>query len=334
MRQKMKHFGIAVLLITALNGLWLFAHATDGLWGDTNKNPWSAVNIVLVVLFAVFVVALVFRLLRRKELTRMTNVDSVIGIMNEHKLMEQALADEEFFLYFQPKVSLKTEKMEGAEVLVRWYRVDQCMPPYHFIPCFEKNGFIEQLDYYVLEKACIFLQNHQKMMRGRLSVNISGVTLQQDRVVQTIVGIVDRYQISTTQIDLEITETAFVDTSDVLEKVQQLHGYGFTISMDDFGAGVSSLNRLKNIYVDTLKIDREFIIDAIENPRGKQILKHVIQMANDLNLETVAEGIETVEQGDLLQRLGCRSGQGYYYARPMPEAQFVAYCKKACAQGA
>lgn len=248
---------------------------------------------------------------------------------NNHftSIMEQALEDEEFILHFQPKVSLENEFLAGAEVLVRWQRAAECMPPYHFIPLFEKNGFIEELDYYVLAKSCAFLRDHPSLVKGRLSVNLSGVTMLQDNVVGNVVDIVARHQILPTQLDLEITETAFVEDRFVLEKIQELRNHGFTISMDDFGAGVSSLNRLKNIHVDTLKIDREFIIDAIENPRGNQILKRVIQMADDLHLETVAEGIETVEQGVLLRNLGCNIGQGYHYARPMSEEQFIDYCK-------
>ncbi|WP_409968969.1 EAL domain-containing protein [Bengtsoniella intestinalis] len=248
---------------------------------------------------------------------------------NNHftSIMEEALKNEEFVLHFQPKVLLSTEEMAGAEVLIRWQRADECLPPYHFIPLFEKNGFIEEMDYYVLTKTCVFLQNYQSIVKGRISVNLSGVTILQEKVVENIVAIVAKYEISPAQLDLEITETAFVDTSDVLEKIQQLRSHGFTISMDDFGAGVSSLNRLKNIHVDTLKIDREFIIDAIENPRGNKILQRVIEMANDLQLETVAEGIETIEQGTLLKNLGCQIGQGYYYARPMSKQQFITYCQ-------
>lgn len=250
-------------------------------------------------------------------------------VNNNHftSIMEQALEDEEFILHYQPKVNLQTGRLAGAEVLVRWQRAAECMPPYHFIPLFEKNGFIEEMDYYVLSKSCVFLKQHPSLMQGRVSVNLSGVTILQEQVVQNIVAILEKHQIMPTQLDLEITETAFVDSSSMLEKIQELRRRGFTISMDDFGAGVSSLNRLKNIHVDTLKIDREFIIDAIENPRGNQILQRVIQMAEDLQLETVAEGIETLEQSTLLQNLGCQIGQGYYYARPMAEEEFIVYCQ-------
>lgn len=240
-------------------------------------------------------------------------------------IMEQALADEEFVVHYQPKVNMNTGLLSGAEALVRWGRSAAMVPPYQFIPLFERNGFVEQLDYYVLSKACVFLNTHPDFPQGKISVNLSGVTLLQDDVVQSVMAVVQGHNIAPERLDLEITESAFVEDGAVLEKVQELRSYGFSISMDDFGAGVSSLNRLKNIQVDTLKIDREFIIDAIENPRSCKILQPVIQMAKALQLETVAEGIETEQQCMLLQSLGCDVGQGFYYAKPMPETEFTQY---------
>ncbi len=240
--------------------------------------------------------------------------------------MVPAIKDEEFVLYYQPKLDLNTEAVVGAEVLVRWTRGNKVMPPNYFIPLFEKNGFIETLDYYVLNHTCMFLQQHSQDTIPRLSVNLSSVSMLQPDVVRNILDILAHHGVKPPQLDLEITETAFVENGVVLERLGELRGHGFTISMDDFGTGVSSLNRLKNMELDTLKIDREFIIDSLENTRGNQILRYVMQMARGLKLETVAEGIETEAQCEFLKNLGCDVGQGYFFACPLPEEEFLQYC--------
>ncbi len=245
--------------------------------------------------------------------------------------MVPAIQNEEFVLYYQPKLDLHSEAVVGAEVLVRWIGKEGILnPPNRFVPLFEKNGFIETLDYYVLRHTCMFLQKHSNLNIPRLSVNLSGISMLRPNIVQNILDIVASYHIEPSQLDLEITETAFVENSVVIEHMGELRCRGFTISMDDFGTGVSSLNRLKDMELDTLKIDRAFIIDSLENPRGGQILQSVVQMAKGLNLETVAEGIETEEQRDFLKNLGCDVGQGYLFARPLPEEDFIAYYKEHC----
>lgn len=238
-----------------------------------------------------------------------------------------ALEKEEFQLYYQPKIDLLTEEMVGAEVLVRWSKEGKMVQPVHFIPLFERNGFIEQLDYYILEKACQFIGKHPET--PKISVNFSGVTIVQDDLEKRIFGMLEQYGVKPSQIDMEITETAFVEKIErSLEKIETLRAKGITISMDDFGAGISSLNRLKNIPLDIIKIDREFIVDSLENQKGAEIIKNVIRMAKDLQLEIVAEGIETKEQGDYLRNLGCDVGQGYFFSRPVPESDFVLLLEK------
>ncbi|WP_409969069.1 EAL domain-containing protein [Bengtsoniella intestinalis] len=198
---------------------------------------------------------------------------------------------------------------------------------------FEKNGFIQTLDYYVLSHTCKFLQTYQHLAVPRLSVNLSGVTMLQEDVVERVMEILNQYQVVPAQIDLEITETAFVANSAIQASLKALQHMGFTISIDDFGTGVSSLSRLRYMDLDTLKIDREFIIDALDDKRGNSILNHVIEIAKDLDLETVAEGIETADQLNYLREIGCDVGQGFYYARPMPEAVFVVSCEKLTQEG-
>lgn len=202
-------------------------------------------------------------------------------------------------------------------------------PPNDFIPIFEKNGFIERLDYYIFEQVCGWIQSHKGEGIPPISVNLSGITLVQADLCDNLKRIMEQYEITPDQIDVELTETAFVDSSDeALSAVSQLKAMGLAISMDDFGAGISSLNRLKKIDIDTLKIDRELIIDQEENEKGASILKNILMMAKDLNVKTVAEGIETQQQLEILQSFGCDMGQGYYFSRPVSGAQLLALCKR------
>lgn len=237
--------------------------------------------------------------------------------------MGEALKHQEFVLYYQEKIDLMTQEISGVEALVRWLRGDTLVLPSEFIPIFEKNGFIEQLDYYVLEKACRFIKGAEVALPV-VSVNFSGVTMMQDDLVERIMDILKQAGVKPEQVDIEVTESAFVDgVQKLIEKLEQLRILGFTISMDDFGAGLSSLHRLKGIPLDTLKIDREFIVDSLTNEKGRAIIKSVVQMGKDIQLNIVAEGIETQEQLELLRELGCQQGQGYIFSRPQPEREFL-----------
>ncbi|MFI3324807.1 MAG: EAL domain-containing protein [Clostridia bacterium] len=250
---------------------------------------------------------------------RISNNDIVSHMIN-------ALEQNEFVLYYQPKVDLKNNKIIGAEALVRWIKDGNIIPPVNFIPLFERNGFIEKLDYYVFEKVCEFID--QNSNTARVSVNFSSATIMKGNIKDKILEITQKYNFPYSKIDIEITETAFVNQFDTaIVRLQELRDLGFTISMDDFGVGISSLNRLKNIPLDVLKIDREFIIDSIDNKRGGEIIKNIINMANDLNLSTVAEGIETKEQEEFLKSLGCDVGQGYFFHRPMPQKNYEVLLK-------
>ncbi|MFI3176990.1 MAG: bifunctional diguanylate cyclase/phosphodiesterase [Eubacteriales bacterium] len=243
--------------------------------------------------------------------------------------MDKALENGDFVLFYQPKVDMVTEKICGAEALIRWKRDGKIVAPDEFIPVFEKNGFIEKIDYYVVEQVCQFIRENEAYHLPVLSINLSGITVINDDVVENIMKIVQQYKIKPSQLDLEITESAFVgNLYKVVDKIKELRTKWFKISMDDFGSGISSFNRLKSIPLDILKIDREFIIDSIENDKGGAIIKNILNMATDLGLESVAEGIETKEQCKFLQELGCNVGQGYYFARPLPPEEFLAKIKE------
>lgn len=261
-----------------------------------------------------------------------TSVNLFSNVMQEREAikndiafrMNKAIEDKEFVLYYQPKFEIATQKIVGAEALVRWFADGKMMPPNDFIPLFEKNGFIEKLDYYVLDTACDFISSNKNINIPLISINISSITIMKKDVVQNIIDTLDKYSLSPKQVELEITESAFVDHFDVANsRINHLRSKGFTISMDDFGTGVSSLGRLKNMEIDVLKIDREFIIETLQNDKSDVILQNIIKMANQLNLETIAEGIETIEQLGFLKDNGCDLGQGYYFARPLPADDFL-----------
>ncbi len=240
--------------------------------------------------------------------------------------MERALANKEFKVYLQPKYSAKEEQCAGAEALVRWiHPTDGFIPPNKFIPIFEKNGFILQLDDYMIEEvAC---QQAKWIAEGKavvpISVNVSRAHFTREDLAEHICSIVDKYHVPHKVIELELTESAFFDDKDVLLKtVDRLREYGFIVSMDDFGAGYSSLNSLKELNIDVLKIDADFFRGAETAERGMLIVSEVIDLAKKLDMKIVAEGIESREQVDFLAGQECDLIQGYYFAKPMPIDEF------------
>ena len=240
--------------------------------------------------------------------------------------MDAALARHEFQVYLQPKISTAQETLAGAEALVRWIHPQEgFIPPNKFIPIFERNGFILKLDDYMLEE--IAKQQEQWIKKGRevvpISVNISRAHFTKEDLAEHICSIVDKYQVPHSVIELELTESAFFDDKEVLLKtVKKLREAGFPVSMDDFGAGYSSLNSLKELQLDVLKLDADFFRGTESRERGMVIVSEVIDLAKKLNMKIVAEGIESREQVDFLTEQECDLIQGYFFARPMPIAEF------------
>lgn len=244
--------------------------------------------------------------------------------------MHQALENGEFVPYLQPKVNLRTGKLAGAEALVRW--VDKNEKPIYypdeFISIFEENGFIIQLDLYILEQVC-------KKMRAWMnsgydvvpvSVNQSRILFYQSDYLDNLTTILKKYNISSSLIILEITETISIENQFMLEnRIQELHKLGFSVSMDDFGSGFSSLNTLNELSIDELKIDRAFLSGTeMPNTYTKRhiIIHSILQLSKELLISTVAEGIETKEQMEFLKESGCNIGQGYYFSKPLPGKEF------------
>ena len=251
--------------------------------------------------------------------------------------MEQALIDGEFKAWYQPKYNIKTREIIGAEALVRWISPELgFMPPGKFIPLFERNGFVLQVDYYLLEQTC-------KLQRERIdaglevvpiSVNQSRLHMTEEGYLDKIKMIVDTYELPAGLVELEVTETMFGDFDSKLGHdnaehiINALHEMGFSVSVDDFGSGYSSFMMIGSLPMDVMKIDRSLLTGADTSPRLREILRNVINLGNSLKMRVLCEGIETREEEELLLELGCYYGQGYLNAKPMPVADFVAFLEK------
>ncbi len=237
--------------------------------------------------------------------------------------MQAAITERQFEMYLQPKYSISKNEIIGAEALVRWKHPKRGMIyPDQFIPVIEENGFIRKVDYYIWEEACRFIKKCKEMGVNNcpVSVNVSRVHLQDDECIHVLADILDRYDISQKLLELEITET--VDDHQVSMKALQLKEEGYTLLMDDFGSGYSSLSILLETPFDVIKLDKKFMENMMVSGKGRLILEQVVAMANKLGLGLLAEGVETREQVELLHSIGCDQVQGYYYAKPMPAAEF------------
>lgn len=226
----------------------------------------------------------------------------------------------QFIPYLQPQINSEGYSM-GAEVLIRWaHPTEGLLLPARFIEIFEKNGMILNLDRYVWERACQILRDWKD--KGYedyyLSVNISPKDIHLTDVCEILTGLVEKYEISPKNLKLEITETMIADTESSIELVKRLQAYGFIIEMDDFGSGYSSLNTLKNIPVNVLKMDLGFLRDTHDKEKSEEILSFVVELSKRLNIGSIAEGIETEEQYMFLKECGCQFFQGYFFSQPIP----------------
>ena len=237
--------------------------------------------------------------------------------------MQAAISERQFCIYLQPKYSITKNEIIGAEALVRWLHPERGMIfPDQFIPVIEENGFIKRLDYYIWEEACRFIKRCEAagINNCPVSVNVSRIHLRDNECIGILSDMIKDYSIQKKLLELEITETA--DDQQISMKALQLKEEGFTLLMDDFGSGYSSLNILLETPFDVIKLDRKFMINMMLSGKGRLILEQVITMADKLQLGVLAEGVETKEQVELLQNIGCDQVQGYYYAKPMPEDEF------------
>ncbi|MCR5218005.1 EAL domain-containing protein [Treponema sp.] len=250
--------------------------------------------------------------------------------------MNKALENREFIVYYQPKFSLKTGRIIGAEALIRWNKPETgLLGPDKFVPLFEHNGFIEKIDIYVFNDVCRFINEWNHIDNGNcpypitISFNLSRYHLYDTDLIEKLTGISRNFQIEPNCIEVELTESIMFDNMKRLVRVMNdIKKAGFKISVDDFGSGYSSLNILKNMPADVIKLDKEFLHKTEDTSKDSIIMESVINMAKKLNMQTVIEGIETKEQSELLTGIGCDIAQGFYFARPMPGEDFLDLLKK------
>jgi len=250
-------------------------------------------------------------------------------ILEEQELSSQvqlALHEKQFEAYFQPIYSITTGKIVSAEALVRWNHPDKgLLTPNVFIPLLERSGLVYQLDCYVWEEVSKFLARQLKegLPCVPISVNISRVDFYSTTLLEDLQGIVDGNQLPKQYFRVEVTESAYSDDPDKLAMiVNELREMGFEVLLDDFGSGYSSLNTLKDMPVDILKVDMRFLENFDESKRAGNIMASVIRMARWLNMRVVAEGVETVEQIHFLNGVGCDTIQGYFFSKPVPQDAF------------
>ncbi|KXL53304.1 phytochrome-like protein cph2 [Anaerotignum neopropionicum] len=236
--------------------------------------------------------------------------------------MKSALVNREFVVFFQPKYDLLDEKICSAEALVRWKHPERgLIPPNQFIQIFENNGFITELDLYVLEETCKWVRSW--IDRGNpmipVSVNISRADIFNSNLDAILLSLLKKYGLDPSHIHLEITESAYTENAEqMIHGIKQLKELGFVIEMDDFGSGYSSLNMLSELPIDVLKLDMRFVQNYDRSRDKRNIMSFVISLAKWMNLKVVAEGVETEEQVNLLKLLGCHWVQGFFYSKPLP----------------
>ena len=241
--------------------------------------------------------------------------------------MHEALENGEFHPYLQPKWNMATDQISGAEALIRW--IDEkgnIIPPDEFIPVFERNGFIEHIDFYMLDEVCKYIR--RMIDEGRevypVSINQSRYLLYDPNYIMKVQEIMLKYRVPKGLIELEITETVFFNEKErMLEVMRNLKEFNMNLSIDDFGSGYSSLNLLRDIPFDVLKIDRGFLDESVQSDSGKWILRKIVEMAEGLHLKVICEGVETHEQVEMLLDIGCIYAQGFLYSRPIPIEEFM-----------
>ena len=243
--------------------------------------------------------------------------------------VETAIEQDEFLVYLQPKFDISSEHIKGAEALIRWnYKNKEFLPPYRFIPFFEKDASIAKIDDIVLKKVCTALAKWKEEGKPLypVSVNLSRSRLYNENLIDNLVSIVDSYGVDHKLIDFELTESATYDNMEhMINVLEELRSRGFKISMDDFGTGYSSLSLLTQMPIDTLKIDKSFVDNVAtetEKPDDIILMRHIIALAKELGFVCLAEGAESKNQVDRLRELGCEIIQGYYYSKPIPISEY------------
>ncbi|MEG3039785.1 MAG: EAL domain-containing protein [Erysipelotrichaceae bacterium] len=246
-------------------------------------------------------------------------------------MMEASFSKREFEMYLQPKIEIQSNKIVGSEALVRW---NNCrfglIYPERFIPIFEQNGFVKQLDFYMLEQACIFIEkaNEYGIKPLPISVNFSKLHLRTKDFVEHIYRVVNQHHVSPSLIEIEFTENVYLeDIHELVEIISNLKHLGFKVALDDFGSAYSSLNYLKELPIDVIKMDKEFLNTTGNGERGRMIISKIIDLIKSLQMVCVMEGVETQEQIDFLSKTNCDIAQGFLYSEAISIKAFVEFVK-------
>ncbi|MPM50802.1 Phytochrome-like protein cph2 [bioreactor metagenome] len=271
-----------------------------------------------VVIFILIVVAIKYIL---KFVNRKNSKNSI------EKSLNKALKKDEFDIYLQPKYNSESDSIVGAEGLARWNnRNNDAVSPEVFIPILERNKDIVKLDMYMFEEACKIIsrwsKNNVKLVP--ISINISKITMvENNNFIADLKNIIKKYNVDTRFLEIELTERImFIETNKIVYIIKEIKKLGMKVSLDDFGAGYSSLNILKDLPIDIIKLDKVFLDKRDIPESGKIVIKNIINMANELGLEVVAEGVEFPEQSQFLKSVGCEVVQGYLYGKPMNIREF------------
>lgn len=240
--------------------------------------------------------------------------------------MDMALPRKEFLMYLQPGVDIATSDIIGAEGLVRWNHPEKdLIPPDRIVPLLEENGFIIQMDEYIWEQTCICLGRRIDLGLEPVpvSVNVSRMHIHDNKLSEKLLGLIRKFDLPPALLELELTESVFFENEELLVgTIRKLQQDGFSVSPEDFGAGCSSLNILKDLSIETIKPDRGFFNEVIVTPRGKTVVAHAISLSKALNIDIIAKGVENQEQAEFLLNAGCPFAPEYYYSMPVPIGRF------------
>jgi diguanylate cyclase (GGDEF)-like protein len=258
-----------------------------------------------------------------KSLSQETNERVILGAK-----IRQALEKDQFTLYYQPKINLISKEVIGAEALLRWHTDKKTILPQKIISIAESSGLIERIDTWVINAAIEQLKQwkNNNLPIVPISINISGKLLEEEKVVNILKEALKKYNIDPTLLEIEITENHLISDYERTKKTLQLiHDLGVKVAIDDFGTGYSSLSYLKDLLADTLKIDRKFVVNCMENSSDEKIATAIVNLARSLRMHVVVEGIENKEQEEFFEKIGAHSAQGYLYAKPMNTDSFTSY---------
>ncbi|MBQ7980737.1 MAG: GGDEF domain-containing protein [Oscillospiraceae bacterium] len=241
-------------------------------------------------------------------------------------IFPEALRNEEFVVYYQPKVSLSDNQLCGCEALTRWIKDGKVISPADFIPVLEREGTICRLDFYVLDKVCADVKRWLEtgLNPVRVSTNFSKLHLHNEGFAEDIINIINKHGVNPSYIEVELTESSgYEDYEALAEFVRRMKSYGVSTSIDDFGTGYSSLNLLKDLDVDIIKLDKSFLDNLGDDKKTDEVvIRHIVNMVNELDMKVVAEGVETNIQADLLETFSCSMAQGYLFDKPLPYTEF------------